>query len=87
MARSTITFRTDSAQLKVLDRIAAALQRDRSYVLNEAVRTYLESYQWQVDEIKKGVAEAKAGDFASSAEVKAVFSRLTRKNPRRTGVR
>jgi predicted transcriptional regulator len=84
MATSTITFRTDSAQLRALDRIAAALKRDRSYVLNEALRTYVESYRWQVDEIKKGVAEAEGGDFASATEVKAVFSRLTRKGPRRT---
>jgi predicted transcriptional regulator len=53
------------------------MNRDRSYVLNEAVATYLEMYQWQTEEIQKGIAEADAGDFASDEEVKATFVRLT----------
>jgi RHH-type rel operon transcriptional repressor/antitoxin RelB len=77
MSKSTITFRADSQSKKALDEIATALDRDRSYVLNEALRSYIEAYHLQVEEIKKAVREADAGEFASPAEVKSVFSKLT----------
>jgi predicted transcriptional regulator len=48
--------------------------------LNEAIASYLDIYQWLLDEINKGVAEAEAGDFASDDEVQAVFAKLTNKN-------
>jgi predicted transcriptional regulator len=34
--------------------------------------------RWQVEEIKKGIAEADAGDFATDEEVQQTFRRLTR---------
>jgi len=33
---------------------------------------------WQVQEIKKGLAEADRGEFASEEEVEAMFDELTR---------
>lgn len=34
-------------------------------------------YQWQTEEIQKGITEADAGEFVSDEEVKATFARLT----------
>jgi predicted transcriptional regulator len=34
-------------------------------------------YQWQTEEIQKGIAEANTRDFADDEEVKATFARLT----------
>ena len=50
--------------------IAAVMDRDRSYIINEAITAYLEMHKWQIEEIKKGIAEAEAGDFASEQIVK-----------------
>ncbi|WP_244917968.1 CopG family ribbon-helix-helix protein [Nostoc linckia] len=77
MSKENITFRIDSDKKAALDAIAAGINRDRSYVLNEAVAAYVEMYQWQIDQIQSGIAEADAGDFASDEEVKAIFARLT----------
>ncbi len=77
MSKENITFRIASEQKAALDAIAAGINRDRSYVLNEAIDAYLEMHQWQIEEIQKGIAEADAGDFASDVEVKATFVRLT----------
>ncbi|MCC5667249.1 CopG family transcriptional regulator [Nostoc sp. CHAB 5784] len=77
MSKENITFRIDSDRKAALDAIAAGINRDRNYVLNEAVAAYLEIYQWQIEEIQKGIAEANAEDFASDEEVKATFARLT----------
>jgi len=77
MSKENITFRLEREKRVVLDTIAAGLDRDRTYVLNEAVDLYLEVYQWQIAEIEAGVAEADAGDFATEEEVQTVFAKLT----------
>ncbi|WP_341527455.1 ribbon-helix-helix domain-containing protein [Nostoc sp. UHCC 0302] len=45
MSKENITFRIDSDKKAALDAIAAGMNRDRSYVLNEAVAAYLKTYQ------------------------------------------
>lgn len=80
MNQENVTFPIDSEKKKALKAIATVMDRDLTYVLNEAITSYMEIYQWLVDEIKKGVAEAEAGDFASDNEVQAVFTKLTNKN-------
>jgi predicted transcriptional regulator len=35
--------------------------------------------EWQINEIKKGIAEADAGDFASEEEVQRVLKKWTRR--------
>ncbi|MHC5599443.1 MAG: CopG family ribbon-helix-helix protein [Nostoc sp.] len=77
MSKENITFWIDSDRKAALDAVAARINRDRSYVLNEAVAAYLEMYQWQIEEIQKGISEADSEDFASDEEVKATFARLT----------
>lgn len=77
MSKENITFRLDSDKRAALDAIAAGMDRDRSYLINEAITLYLEMQQWQIEEIQRAVAEAEAGDFATEDEVTAVFTRLT----------
>jgi len=36
---------------------------------------YLQTEQWQVQDIQAGLSEADRGEFASDAEVEAVFKR------------
>jgi predicted transcriptional regulator len=74
-----MTVRVELRIRKDLDGIAAALERDRSHVVNEALRAYIDVHQWQIDHIRQGLREANAGRFASEAEVKRVRSRLRRK--------
>ena len=71
-----MTVRVDPRMRKELDGIAAALERDRSYVVNEALKVYVDIHQWQIDHIRKGLREADAGKFASDSEVKRVTGRL-----------
>ena len=77
--KNTISFRTDSSNTDSLDAIAAALDRDRSFVINEAIRNYIDLYQWQVTHIEQGIKEADEGKFATDKEVKAAFRRLKTK--------
>ncbi|MEG4938943.1 CopG family transcriptional regulator [Microcoleus sp. F4-D5] len=80
MSQESFTFLLDSEKKEALKAIANVTDRDLTYVLNEAIASYLDIYQWLLDEINKGIAEAEAGDFASDDEVQAVFVKLTNEN-------
>lgn len=79
VARETLTVRVDAQTREALDALATSLDRDRSYVVNEAIAAYLDVHQWQVQHIRRGLAEADAGQFVSSAEVSSVLDRLRRR--------
>jgi predicted transcriptional regulator len=79
MAKDTLTVRVEPQTRSALDSIAAALDRDRSYVVNEALNAYVETHQWQLEHIKQGLGEADAGKFASERDVKKVLNRLRRR--------
>lgn len=79
MNKRTVTFRLEEAKKKALDVIASSVDRDRSYVLNEAVTQYLDAHEWQVEHIKEGLRQANAGRFASEAQVTAAFAKWRRR--------
>lgn len=80
MSQENFTFLLDSEKKEALEAIANVTDRDLTYILNEAIASYLETYQWLLDEINKGMDEAEAGDFASDDQVQAVFAKLTNGN-------
>jgi predicted transcriptional regulator len=83
MAESSIlTLRLDPQLKKKLDRLSSAMSRSRSFVAAEAIREYVDVNDWQIAEIKKGIAEADRGDFASDAEVERVTRKWTRRRAR-----
>jgi predicted transcriptional regulator len=75
MPRESVTFRLDAEKRAELDAVAKALDRDRSYVLNEAVGAYLEVHRWQLAHIHESIRQADAGEFAADEEVAAAFDR------------
>jgi len=77
MAKENVTLRLNSEKRAVIDAIAASLDRDRSYIINEAVDAYLEVHQWQAEQIRKALAEADKGDFATEKEMAAFFAKWT----------
>lgn len=78
MSKDTITFRLDPEKREALDEIAAGLDRDRTYVLTEAIELYLELHRWQITHILEGIWQADAEEFATDDEVDAAFARWRR---------
>ncbi|MGA2631302.1 MAG: ribbon-helix-helix protein, CopG family [Terriglobia bacterium] len=78
MGKTTINFRLDADKREALDSIAEVTDRDRSYVLNEAIDAYLDAHQWQIEHIKNGLRQAQGGQFASEKEVAKAFARWRR---------
>ena len=69
----SVTFRVTEEKKLLIDELAAAQDRDRSYIINQALDTYLEVMEWQLAHIKEGLRQAEAGEFATDDEVKAAF--------------
>jgi predicted transcriptional regulator len=70
MDKQTVSFRLDAEKVEALDDLAKALDRDRTYLLNEAVEAYLDVQEWQLEHIRAGIREADAGKLIDHAQVK-----------------
>ena len=69
-------MRTDAVE--TLDALAETMDRDRTYLLNEAVEHYLELNEYHIKLIKKGLRAAERGDFVPDAEMKKLIARMRR---------
>jgi predicted transcriptional regulator len=73
-----ITIRVDRKTRDRLEKLAKAMDRSKSYVAAEAIRSYVDLNEWQIGEIKAALKEAEAGDFAREEEVEAVTRKWRR---------
>lgn len=71
----TINVRLPMSVYQQLEDLAKATARTKSFVTLEALSTYLEAQNWQIQDIGAGLAEAGRGEFASDAEVDTVFAK------------
>jgi predicted transcriptional regulator len=69
-----VTFRIEEEKRARLDALAVMQNRDRSYIINEALDSYISVQAWQLAEIDKGLAELDRGEYASEEEIKAAFA-------------
>jgi predicted transcriptional regulator len=74
----TISFRTNEKKIATLDALAASQDRDRSYLLNQAIDYYLELNQYHIELIEKGIRQADAGELVDDSEVEKMVARLRR---------
>jgi len=72
---TTMTIRLETEMKSRLDKLSAATHRSKSFLAAEAVREFIETNEWQIEEVEKAIKEADAGDFASNQEVSAVFNK------------
>ena len=79
MEKQTVSFRLESDKVSALDALANSLDRDRTYLLAEAVQVYLDTQQWQLEQIRAGIAEADAGQVIDHSKVKAMTARWRRR--------
>jgi predicted transcriptional regulator len=77
-ASGVFSVRVPTALKRQIDDVAQAMERPRGWVVTRALEDFVRTNAWQVEEIRRAVAEADAGDFASPQEVEATFARWTR---------
>ena len=68
MEKINITCRLPADDVAFLDTLGAQLDRDRSYLIKQAVARFIAEQRWQVEEVKRAMAEADAGDVVSDDE-------------------
>ena len=65
----TISFRAVAEKIEALDALAAALDRSRSYLINEAINNYIELHAYQDELVRKGIEEMRQGRVVSHEDV------------------
>jgi predicted transcriptional regulator len=64
-----ITIRAPREVVSEIDALAAAMDRSRNYIVNQALRQYLETNAWQIERIKEGIAAARDGRVRPAEDV------------------
>jgi predicted transcriptional regulator len=68
-------------KIDALDSLAAALDRSRSYLINEAITNYIELQAYQDALVRKGLEEMRKGRVVSHEEVVKRVKRAGRSRP------
>lgn len=69
MANTTITIRTDSEVAEKITALAQAMDRSRNWVIEEALRQYIENQVWQIEGIKQAMVSLDRGEEIPHEEV------------------
>lgn len=83
MQQKTVTFRAPGDKIKALDKLATLQQRDRSFVLNEAVDQYLAFNEYNIAVLKEGIRQDNAGEHVSHEEVGKLVASLVNRPAKR----
>jgi len=75
MKSATVSAKLEPSVAKKLDLLAKATARSRSFLVAEAIETYVKDQVWQIQAIQEGIKEAERGNFATDKEVKKAFKK------------
>ncbi|MGD0829410.1 MAG: ribbon-helix-helix protein, CopG family [Terracidiphilus sp.] len=78
----TISFRISPEKVAQLDLIAKAMDRDRSYLLNEAVESYLSEQRRFAAMVEEGLEASRKGELIDDEEVGQMIESWNRKGMR-----
>lgn len=63
MATEAFTVRAESDIVHQLDHLADSLDRSRNYLVNQALKEYLQQHAWQIEKITQGIEAADRGEL------------------------
>jgi RHH-type rel operon transcriptional repressor/antitoxin RelB len=75
MKSATVSTKLEPSVAKKLDLLSKATARSRSFLVAEAIETYVKDQAWQIQAIQEGIKEADKGKFATDKEVKKAFKK------------
>jgi|CXWL01.1.fsa_nt_gi predicted transcriptional regulator len=76
MEKVNVTCRLDAEDVAFLDKLAGLTDRDRSYLIKQAVAEFISLQKWQIEEVEAAIVEADSGDFAPDKDVRQTFREL-----------
>jgi predicted transcriptional regulator len=65
-----VSFRTSLSRLRKIDALAETQQRDRTFILNEAIDHYLAIQEYHAGLIEDGIRDAEAGRVVSHEDIR-----------------
>lgn len=68
-SEKTVSFRADAEKIDMLDSLAAAQDRPRSYLINQAIANYIELHSYQDALVRKGLEDMRKGRVVGHDEV------------------
>ena len=77
----TISFRAVAEKIDALDSLAAAQDRSRSYLINQAITNYIELHAYQDALVRKGLDDMRQGRVVRHEEVVKRLKRTGRARP------
>lgn len=72
---STMTVDVPASVKERLEELARTTSRPEASLVSDAISSYVEVQEWQIEEIRKGLEEADSGEFAADEEVVELFSK------------
>ncbi len=80
-SEKTVSFRARSDEIDALDSLAAAQDRPRSYLINQAIANYLELHAYQDALVRNGLEEMRKGRVVNHEQVVRRFKKAGRPHP------
>jgi predicted transcriptional regulator len=80
-SEKTISFRAIAEKIDTLDSLAAAQQRSRSYLINQAISNYIELHAYQDGLVRKGLQEMRKNRVVRHQDVVKRLKRAGRGRP------
>jgi predicted transcriptional regulator len=83
MSTVSLSFRTAETTRDALDQIAKSVDRNRNWLINEAIENYLELHRWQIEHIEQSIRHTEAGGRTySTGEVRSRLARHAESRPK-----
>ena len=68
METITVSCRLNADDVKFLDTLGCHTDRDRSYLIKQAVSSFIEQQRWQVEEVQRALEEAEQGKVLTDTQ-------------------
>lgn len=65
MANNTITIRTEPEVAEKIGMLAKAMDRSRNWVIEDALKHYIQDQEWQIEGIHQGIQSLDSGQGIS----------------------
>ena len=70
MANNTITIRTEPEVAEKIGALAKAMDRSRNWVIEDALKHYIQDQEWQIKGIRQGIQSLDSGQGISHDLIK-----------------
>lgn len=71
MEKVSVTCKLNQEDVAFLDKLAGVTDRDRSYLIKQAVADFIAAQKWQLEEVEQAIAEADRGEFLTDEQFRA----------------